>query len=283
MRVIRLVLLMTVSALLLACFTSCSEKQSIANNDVKFDTLSIAKYHHLNNDSTLPSCNLSVALLYPVEFKDKTVLSNIQSFFVSAMFDDAYLGVPVGRVLENYSGDYIKSYTEDAKRYLNEKLYNEADPKDKYFSYYEDLSNSIFFNKANLMSVQFIQSSKKGNKATFKHYSNYVLDLKTGKGINEVDIFNEGYEKVLNVVFRDKLLETNHLKNINELEDLGFFGIEEIMPNNNFLADDKGLTYIFNKGEYSVLQLDEIRIFIAYEEILHILREESQLSLFYEK
>jgi len=281
MRAIVLGLSVIILVLFAFLISSCAKKQIIAENDVKFDTINVAKYHHLNNDSTLPSCNLSVILLYPIEYKDKDVLEKMQKLFVTGMFDEGYLNMPITDVVDEYSKSYIKSYTKDAERYLNEKLFNELESRDKYFSYYEDLSNSILFNKADIMSLQFVQSSKKGNNSTFRQFSNYVLNLVTGEIVAEADIFNEGYEQVLNRLFKDKLLMANNVKNISDLEDLGYFGIEEIMPNNNFLVDENGITYIFNKGEYSVLQSDEIRIFISYEEIPNVLKEKSPISVFY--
>lgn len=283
MKIISFALIATIIALFSSFLTSCSEKKVMTDNDIKFDTLYVAKFHHLNNDSTMPSCNLNVTLQYPIEYKDEKVLSEIQNFFIAAMFDESYAELSIDEVLEEYADDYVKNYTEDAKLYLNERLYSEIDPKDKYFSYYEDLSNTIVFNKGKIMSVQFVQSNKKGNKATFKHFSNYVLDMKTGKELNESDVFNEGYEKALNIIFKDKLLKANKVENIKDLEELGFTGIEEIIPNNNFLVDERGVTYIFNKEEYSVLQLDEIRIFIAYDEIPHVLKDESPITIFYKK
>jgi hypothetical protein len=108
-----------------------------------------------------------------------------------------------------------------------------------------------------------------------------VFCLKTSSLLTEDSIFNEGYEKMLNIIFKDKLLEANAVETIDQLENLGYFGIEEIMPNNNFLVDDKGITYTFNKGEYSALQLDEINIFIPYEEITDILKENAPISALY--
>lgn len=267
------------TVMMLAFLPSCNKKQEVTVNDITFDTISVAKYYHLNNDSTLPSCNIDIILLYPDHFADDKVLPVLQKFVVSAMFDGNYSGMPVEEAIKKYIDNYIKNYTEDAKQYLDERLYSEMDAKDRYFSYYEELSNSVLFNSANLLSMQFVQSSKKGNNRTYRQFSNYVIDLTTGKPLKETDIFNEGYETILNRVFKEKLFAANKVSSIYDLEDLGYFGIEEIMPNNNFSIDKDGITYIFNKGEYSVLQSDEIRIFIPFEEIPHLLKEQSPVSV----
>ena len=71
------------------------------------------------------------------------------------------------------------------------------------------------------------------------------------------------------------LLEQYGAKTISELEDLGFFGVQEILPNSNFLLNDKGIIYTFNKGEYSAYQLDAPQVFIPYTTILSLLRDNS--------
>lgn len=283
MRAIVIGLSAIMSALILMLVTSCEKKQEIKDNDIKFDTISVAKFYHLNNDSTLPSCNIGIILLYPKEYSNEKVLPELQRFVISAMFDDSYSQMPVNEVIDKYIKGYINNYTEDAKRYLDERLYSNMEAKDRYFSYYEELSNSVLFNSADILVMQFMQSSKKGNNSTFRQFSNYVFDLATGKVLKEADIFKDGYEVVLNRAFKDKLFAANRVDNIHDLEDLGYFGIEEIAPNNNFSVDKEGITYIFNKGEYSVLQSDEIRIFIPYNEILNLLKEQSPISVLYKQ
>jgi hypothetical protein len=104
--------------------------------------------------------------------------------------------------------------------------------------------------------------------------------LNTGSLLSEDSIFAEGYEKELNIIFKNKLLAANNAETVDMLEKLGYFGIEEIVPNGNFLVDDKGITYTFNRGEYSALLLDEIIIFLPYSEINFIFKDDSPLSIF---
>lgn len=79
-------------------------------------------------------------------------------------------------------------------------------------------------------------------------------------------------------MFINKLLQQNNVKNISELEDLGYFGIDEISPNHNFLIGDDGITYIFNKGESSALSLSEIRIKFSFDEIEPFLKPNSPIQ-----
>ena len=68
------------------------------------------------------------------------------------------------------------------------------------------------------------------------------------------------------------------MNTISDLEDLGYFGIDEIMPNRNFLIDANGITYIFNKGEYSAYLLDAPEILITFEEVRMLLKKNTIVS-----
>lgn len=264
-----------------ATFFSCDNKRETAANKIEFDTINIARFHHLENDSTKPSCNIKINFIYPVKYENDEILGKVNDIFIAGLFDEDYLGMEPKDAMEKYITEYIKDYEEDAKYFSFERKEEEADFRGKYYSYYESLSNEIKFNKANLLSMQVMQSNKKGDNNSFRRYLNLVVDLSTGKTLTEEDIFDEDYEKVLNLIFKEKLFTSNNVKNVHDLEDLGYFGIEEIAPNNNFLIGEDGVTYIFNKGEYSVLQTDEITIQIPYNELSRILKEKSPISNLY--
>jgi len=266
--------------------TSCTKKQEITTNNISFDTISVARVYHLNNDSTQPSCNLKINFVYPLSYNnDKEALHHVQKTFISLFFDDYYTDMTPAEAVEKYTVNYIDNYKEDARIFFKEKDNDRSEDAsmDNYFSYYETLSNKITLNKANLVAFQIIQTNYKGGTNSYKQLKNHVLNLETGRLLTEEDIFDTGYEKVLNAIFKDRLKSENKVNNLHDLEDLGYFGIEEIMPNNNFLVDEKGITYVFNKNEYSVIQLPEINIFIPFNELSLVLKTESPISAFSQK
>lgn len=265
---------------------SCNKRSQSIENAIKFDSITVTKVYNLNNDSTQPSCNLKISFVYPTSYNNKTILANVQSLFLYCILGDNYKDLDPKEAISKYSENYIKNYTEDAAIFFRDKDVDRGDPEDKtpsddnYFSYYESLTNSIKFNKGDIIAFQVHQNNYKGGGTSFQQYVNYNIDLKTGKIITEEDIFLPDYEKTLNTLFQEKLKAANKVKSINELEDIGYFGIDEIAPNNNMLIQEDGILYTFNKGEYSVLQLDEINIFIPYGEIISILKANSPISTF---
>jgi hypothetical protein len=65
---------------------------------------------------------------------------------------------------------------------------------------------------------------------------------------------------------------------IAELENIGFFNLDEISSNNNFYADEIGITYTFNEYEIAAYVVGPVTIQIPYDKIRHLLRRESPVS-----
>lgn len=275
-------------------FISCNNPQgrhSMVNeeNSVGFDTVSMVEHHHLDGDTANPYCNIKVEFVYPVS-SSKMNLDMLQQFFIRNMFGTPYDTLAPSAAAKAYMRNYVENYIADARTYresaneireLNDLISgidvsdSEHYAEDFFYSYYESLSDSIVYNQRGVLAFQVKQSNNKGGSASYDSYRNYVMNLNTGKQVTENDIFNAGYDTALQRLIIASLLDQADVKSVEELEDIGFFGVREVIPNHNFLLNDKGITYTYNKGEYSAYQLEAPQVFIPYEAILSLLRENS--------
>lgn len=272
-------LYVSVLLFIVAGFFSCRPAENpLADNEIGFDTIRTVRNYHLDNDSTKPSCNLKVTFVYPSAYKDEVMLKSLQEIFVSCFLNESYEGLSPENALKSYESAYVENYKEDARIFSRDKT--EDDEDEVYSSYYEIDDNDITFNKGGIVSFRKNQTNYKGGATSYVFAKNFCIDLKTVKLLAEDDLFNEGYEKAFGMIFKDYLLKVNKVKTIDELEDLGYFNVEEMIPNGNFLLDDKGITYAFDKGEYSGYKTDPIIIFIPYKDIIPLIKENSVISKF---
>ena len=278
--------------LFMACDPSQREKTSKENN-MAFDTIEVKKQYFLDDNPQNPSCNISLFFVFPSD-SDKASQKEIQRIFVKGVFGMTYDSLSPSMSASEYVRNYMDNYKLDAKIYREHTSHvgktndgvihheNEHDEEEVlpkiFYSYYETLSDSIIYNRDNILSFQVKQSNNKGGAMSYNSYRNYVINLKTATLITENDIFNPGYDMALRNIFINSLLNQNDVKTVAELEDLGYFGIEEIIPNKNFFVDDKGITYTFNKGEYSAYQLSAPVVFIPYSDIRSLLRTNTLVS-----
>lgn len=264
-----------------------------ADNRVDFDSITVTRRYHLSGDTANPYCDIRVDLVYPINSKRANV-DTLQRFFVASVFGASYDSLAPVVAIEKYVQNYIENYKADAETYRESvkdiKAINAMIPdmdlsddgehitQDIFYSYYEMLSDSIVYNQYGVLAFQVKQSNNKGGATSYNAYRNYVINLNTGSQITESEIFNAGYDKALQGLIIASLLEQNNVKTVDELEDLGFFGIQEIIPNKNFLLNDKGIIYTYNKGEYSAYQLSAPEVFIPYSSVRSLLRENTVAS-----
>ncbi len=288
--------ILAVTAFLLILFASChtdNEGPSLKENQVKFDTLVVEKRQYLYNDTVNPFCDLNIYFVYPSQ-SEKTDLKRMQELFIRNTFGQPYDDFAPKEALEQYTSDFLRNYEADARVFKtkSEELENHPDllPQNldlnhetelqsrEFYTYIETLSSKIHFNKNNLLSFQVFRTNSKGGSATYSAYNNYVINLETGDLLTENDLFEAGYDVALQQLFATKLLQQNNVSTVYDLEELGYFGIDEIMPNRNFLIDESGITYIFNKGEYSAYLLDAPEVFIPFDELRMLLKENTLVT-----
>lgn len=289
---IKIIIVVLVSVISVGC-TNGGKSMFTKDNQVRFDTLIVDEKHHLHNDASNPSCELNIQLIFPKE-SSKTDLKKLQQLFVRGTLGRMYEDLTPKEALDEYLKNFINNYEADARIFHEEMIELENHPtlipqtldeehenelqSNIFYTYHESLSNNIHFNESDILSFQVNQTNNKGGAATYSSYNNFVINLRTGNLLTESDIFAPGYDLALQHLFANSLMLQNDVNSISDLEDLGYFGIQEIMPNRNFLINDQGITYTFNKGEYSAYQLNAPEVFIPFNDLRMLLKPNTIVS-----
>lgn len=260
-----------------AAFSSCENKKTDVPNDIVYDSIAVSKIYHLDNDSTKPSCSVKIKFIFPVQYTDSAILHKIQKEFNYALLEDeSYEALTPANAVDKYISDYITNYQEAAKVQFPD--WADSEETDDYFSFYKTLGSKVLYDKGGIITYQTSSMDFKGGANSSTFYKNVVFDLKTGEVITEKDIFIPDYKKLLNQMLSDKIIAQNNVETAEDLLEFGYWGIEDIASNNNFLIDENGLTYIFNQGEYSAPSLGAIKVPFTYNELYPILKDNSPIS-----
>lgn len=274
---IRCILPVLVSVLLFSCKQEIKQANNIPN-DVTYDSVFVSKIYHLENDSTKPSCSLKIKYIYPVKYKNEDVLSRMQGELNYALMEDEkYEKLSPVDAVNKYVEDYIENYKRDAETQFPD--WQDSHDSEDYFSYYKTIESKILYDKGGLVSYQITSMDYKGGANSSTSYRNSVINLQTGGMLTEEDIFIADYEKVLDPIIVRKILEQNKVKKPEDLLELGYWGIEDLTANDNFWVNEKGITYIFNPGEYAAPSIGEISVFLTYIELDNILKKDSPISV----
>ena len=270
------------SVICLFCFifhTSCKKNKVAEDNIISFDSIQVIETYHLFNDEKKPNCNLSINFVYPTKYSDEKKLDILQAIFIEKYFGKDYMNASPAEAVHEYKKNYLANYKDLENEYEEELKLRELEHDDdaSFFSYYEKSSSSIVFNKGNILSVRIDYSDYTGGAHGSSSKNCYVINLLTDKLLQESDIFYDDYNDKITKIILDKITATNEVKRPKDLENIGF-NVEDIIPNGNFLADDKGITYIYNQYEIAPYVMGITTVFLPYEEISVFMKKDNPLA-----
>ena len=271
----KLVVLFLISVFVSGC--NIGTKKT-TDNDVTFDSISVDKTYHLLENPENPNCNLQINFTYPAKYDNKDILKKIQQQFVYSYFGDGYENLSPEEATAKYTEDYLNNYKDLEDEYKAEVAKADETPVGAWFSYFEMSSDDIAYNKNDILSYTVNFENYTGGAHGAHSFTNHVIDMKTGNLIQEDDIFIEGFQEDLAQILIDRIAKQNTVENPKELENIGFFSIDEIFPNGNFLIDDNGITYTFNEYEIAAYVVGATNVHLPYEEIQYLLKKESPIA-----
>ena len=271
----KLVVLFLISVFVSGC--NIGTKKT-TDNDVTFDSISVDKTYHLLENPENPNCNLQINFTYPAKYDNKDILKKIQQQFVYSYFGDGYENLSPEEATAKYTEDYLNNYKDLEDEYKAEVAKADETPVGAWFSYFEMSFDDIAYNKNDILSYTVNFENYTGGAHGAHSFTNHVIDMKTGNLIKEDDIFIEGFQEDLAQILIDRIAKQNTVENPKELENIGFFSIDEIFPNGNFLIDDNGITYTFNEYEIAAYVVGATNVHLPYEEIQYLLKKESPIA-----
>ena len=274
---------------------SCKQNVKNDGNTINLDSLQVNVIHHQHNDTTQPACNLQISFVYPKLETDEKKQKCLQSLFIGKTFDEALSILTPQEALEIFSKQYINEFDnfreeEDHEEHEEHECHEDHEhfeetefelnnPKfESEYHFYLTIKTQVVYNKNNFLSFTVERNIFEGGAHGSNSIYGYVVNLNTGKLINE-DLFAGGnYSKNLSALMTQKLAKENGLSSPQDLENIGYINTSDITPNNNFTLNEKGITYYFNEYEIGAYFLGVTKVFIPYEELKIYISENSPIS-----
>ncbi|RRD60585.1 DUF3298 and DUF4163 domain-containing protein [Tannerella forsythia] len=255
-----------------------SDARKVKENDIRFDTMALKESYHIKNIETNPGCSLQINFVFPVEYQNQQVLKAVQQQFVRAFLGDDYMQSSPREAVNQYAENYLNDFKKRETDFESDVEEHGSEPNDEWYSSYEILSDSIYYNQNDLLSMVVSKEYDTGGAHNAHHYTNRVIDLKTGERVTEAAVFIEDYQDDLAKIIVDAIALYNNVDKASDLENIGFFNVNEIYPNKNFYVDEVGITYTFNEYEIAAYVVGATSVRIPYEKIRHLLRKESPIA-----
>lgn len=266
------------------CFLTGNAQSIYRENSIKYGGIEEMKTYHLYNKKNNPACDLKINFFFPETYINQEMLRTLQSRFVRSFFGPEYAHLSPKEATKAYSKAYEEKYKaafEKSGVYKEEVQKADANSEDKndyafLYSFEKTMRNTIFFNSGNLISQVVNVYEYTGGAHGASSTRGVVLDVNTGTELKYEDTFREDTEGAVSALLLANLMSARNYTGPEALADAGFT-FEILRPTGNFIADDKGMTFIYNPYELGSYVLGIVEIFVPYSDLVIYMKPEATL------
>lgn len=273
---ITLFIILSLTALLF----SCSKSGKSSGGDGK--PAVTVKSQRLNDSSSFMMSNgerctiiADATIDYPVKAEDGTPMDSLQKLFAAYVLesgDSLSLQDAMRQVVTNSMHQYD---------FMVEPVSQEELAEDEGMAtlkYATSTRVTPIYNKNGVVTFERVDVVKKNDKVTSVTHRYYSFDVETQTFIDLNRLFREDAVADVCQLLKQQLLKQNNATGNEQLNDLGYFNVENISVTRNFYFDDKGVTWSYLPNELAVEAVGEPKIFIPYGDLTDYLCDDSILE-----
>lgn len=263
--------------------TSCSKDGKGKANDGK--PAVTVKTQQLNDKSTFKLSNgerctivAEAAIDYPVANGEGLAVDSLQRLFAAYVLesgDSLLLPEAMRQVVANsmHQYDFMEEPTSDDES-------AEGDEQTT-LNYVTSTRITPIYNRNGVVTFERVDVVKKNDKVTSVTHRYYSFDVETQTYIDVNRLFRDDATSDVCQLLKQQLLKQNNATGNEQLNDMGYFNVENITVSRNFYFDEKGVTWSYLPNELAVEAVGEPKITIPYSELSDYLCDNSILERLY--
>ncbi|MEG1685518.1 MAG: RsiV family protein [Bacteroides sp.] len=271
----QLVRLLMLVFLVSSFFSSCGNKNQENYGSMTFDSIQVSRTVHLFNDTTAPSCCLTIQYTYPVKSATPGLSDSIRISLLSACFGEQYAKLEQIAAIDSFTNTYIREYKADLEPlYLKDKK-NDPDGKDvqAWYSYYNNITATPLTDNEDVLVYKVEQNSYTGGAHGINSTLFLNFDAQTGKILHLKDIFKAGYEKGLNELLLAQLMKDKDVSTLEALQDKAYLLETPIYPSEDFFITSEGITFFYNVYEIAPYSNGTTEISLTNKKLKELIKE----------
>ena len=212
---------------------------------------------------------------YPVSATNGTPVDSLQRLFAAYVLesgDSLSLQEAMRQVVANSMHQY-DFMQEPANK---EEAEDDAEGEDLHtLKYATSTRITPVYNKNGVVTFERVDVVKKNDKVTALSHRYYSFDVETQTFIDVNRLFRDDAIADVCQLLRKQLLAQNNVTGNEQLNDLGYFNVENITVSRNFYFDENGVTWSYLPNELAVEAIGEPKITIPYGDLEPSLCENS--------
>ena len=274
-----MLILLSATALLF----SCSKTRSSKNGDgkpaitVKTQRLSDTSGFTMSNGER---CTIAseASIDYPVSTASGAAVDSLQRLFAAYVLesgDTLALQEAMQQVVANsmHQYDFMNGPLSDAEE-------AEASEGLATLKYATSTRVTPIYNQNGVVTFERVDVIKKNDKVTSVTHRYYSFDVETQTYIDVNRLFRDDAIADVCQLLKQQLLTQNNATGNEQLNDLGYFNVENITVTRNFYFDENGVTWSYLPNELAVEAVGEPKITIPYADLESSLCDDSIIQRF---
>ena len=218
---------------------------------------------------------------YPMSAGEGVRLDSLQRLFAAYVLesgDTLSLQEAMRQVVANSMHQY--DFMEEP---INDDVAAEAAEADELttLKYVTSTRVTPTYNKNGVVTFERVDVVKKNDKVTSITHRYYSFDVETQTYIDVNRLFRDDAIADVCQLLKQQLLKQNNATGNEQLNDLGYFNVENITVTPNFFFDDNGVTWCYLPNELAVEAVGEPKIAIPFGELESSLCDNSIIDRLY--
>jgi len=237
------------------------------------DTSSFVKS---NGDRCHIIADASIAV--PIKYKDEKSIDELRKLFAKHLL---YSGdtLSIEDAMKQCVGNTLHQYDfSDAPDSDEIELDNATDSIQNYNN---SVTVSVYYNKNDIVTFCKIEVVKKDGVVTSVTHRYYSFDLESMSFLGLNMLFREDAMTALTNELRNQLMANNMVTSNDQLNEIGYFNIDNLNVSRNFYFGENGITWSFMPNELAVEALGEPTVTLDYEVVEPFLTEKSVIKRLY--
>lgn len=275
--------------LLLMVLASCQYKGGAGSGSavLSFDSLVIDSTVRLNPNSEQPNGHLSLHLIYAKPQSNSDSAAKAANLLNDSLLRSGLLlpdfaesvtppqthteapSVYMMKGAHQFAEGFFKMYLADYKDLYRDDQESAPSYNRSYtvFTHAEQGADSIV---NYLADTYFYSGGAHGQAATWARNFN----ARTGAIVHLTDVLRPGYERPLTSMIVAKLARQFKVRNLKQLQDsLTIFAWTDPYIPDNYIINEKGITFIYNPDEIAAHVMGEIRVTFSNKQLSKLLRK----------
>lgn len=275
------IVLSIISALSMCTLTCCGKADShtsqFSGDTVTFKTVKLndsSSYVKPNGEICVVDADISASI--PVKFgTDEPTSQSLIKFFKQYLLD-ASDSITLDNAIKQYIDNTLHQY--NFKDTPEENAHDDSSNSEPVLNYRNSIHISVIYNQHNLITFCKREVIKKDDVVTSVTHRYFSFDLETCTLVELNKLFKEELISSLCRTLKTQLAHNNRVENDDQLNDCGFFNIDNMTVTSNFYFDENSIVWSYLPNELAVETLGEPEVKLNFEALEPYLCENSILK-----